>query len=486
MKKLMILALCLVGTVSDSWALEPIKSPDRGTGPLLLIPEIPAFPNSRYEIQPLTLSQVLLRALGRSPSIVISRRVVSVRYAQRVTAIETFFPTISVGAGTMTYSGEVQNSQGHFYNVTKQNSTQTQQLMLSLNPLVSSYRTLISTTNLDQARSFLSETENQKMAQAASLYFETLASYSRIAVLNEAVNISKLILDEEKRLVALGGASIVGVLRAAHEVARDTRFLVAEENKAYLSSFRLAQIMGESPPLLPTPGERFIFPRLYIDRQENLRHLLELADRKRPLLSAYRKGVLSKKQSFQNVLFGPAFPTLFAGITNGALGPDFNAMTGMNQALYMAFWNLGPGGLLDPGGIYLARKNVRREEAVLSREIFAVHREVSDSFETVNKTREEEEVALEDVRLAKLTFNATQVRVRLGLFHALELIISLRDLINAQLHYVDVVREFESAQFNLMAAIGVRPDFILSPNPVALPGLSSPVVPRSRVKKAGN
>lgn len=178
---------------------------------------------------------------------------------------------------------------------------------MSVNPLASSYQTLIATTNLDQAKSFLSETENQKMAQAATLYFETLGSYSKIAILTEAVKISRLILDEERRLVALGGASVVGILRAAHEVARNTRLLVAEENNAYILSFRLGQIMGENPPILPTPREVFLLPRLYLDDQDNLRHLLALSEQKRPLLAAYRQSLKAKKQVYQNVLLAPPF-----------------------------------------------------------------------------------------------------------------------------------------------------------------------------------
>jgi len=481
--RILLIVCCLLAIFSPAFGEDGGKDQRKTAGPLLNIPELPPFPNARYEVQRLSLSQVLMKTLGASPSIVISRRNVSVRYARRITAIETFFPSISVGGSTATYSGEIQRSTGQFVNVTKQNAQLSHGLIASVNPLSSSYLTLIATTNLDRAKSFLSETENQKMSEAATLYFDTLGSYSKIAVLIEAVRISKLILDEERRLVALGGASVVGILRAAHEVARNTRFLVVEENNAYHLSFRLAQILGESPPVLPTPRESFILPRLYLNDQENLDHLLSLSDRKRPLLFAYRQSLLARKQVFQNVLFGPAFPTISAGIINGSMGPDFNGLVGMNQAVTMAFWNIGPGGLFDPGGLYLARKNIRLQEALLSQEILIAHREVSDSFESFKKTRQEEAVALEDVRLAKLTFNATQVRVRLGLYHALELIISLRDLINAQMRYIDIVKEFEASQFHLMAAIGVRPDVIAVNNLSGVPDLPGPISPKNAKDK---
>lgn len=479
----LLLGAILLGMASPVVGAEESTPPEPATGPLPHIPELPVFPNPRYDVQRLSLSQVLIKALGQSPSIVISRKEVSVRYAQRLTAIETFFPSIFVGGSTTTYSGEIQSTSGQFENVTKQDSFLSHGLILSVNPASSAFQTLIATTNLDRAQSFLSETENQKMAQAASLYFQTLGAYSKIAVLGEAIKISKLILDEERRLVALGGASVVGILRAGHEVARNTRLLVAEENNAYRLSFRLGQIMGEDPPVLPVPRESFLVPRLYLDDHENLRHLLALSDKKRPLLAASRKSVLAKQQAFQDVLFGPAFPTLSVGIINGSLGPDFNTLAGMNQAVTMAFWNIGPGGLLDPGALYLARKHVRLENAVLSREQFSVHREVSDGFESFRKTREEASVALEDVRLANLTFNATQVRVRLGLYHALELIISLRDLIHAQIRYVEIVTEFETAQFQLMAAIGVRPDLVGLGAPAHISGLPGPISPKSAKKK---
>ena len=78
----------------------------------------------------------------------------------------------------------------------------------------------------------------------------------------------------------------------------------------------------------------------------------------------------------------------------------------------------------------------------------------------------------------------TQTRVQLALFPALELIISLRDLINAQLRYVDIVEAFESSQFRLMAAIGVRPDFIAVNDYRGVSGLAGPVDPRRPIRKS--
>lgn len=476
----MIRLLCFLLLLLSVFTSGPVLAGEgagKAKGPsatLLAVPTLPPFPGKSYSLQLLDLSQVLVKVLGDSPSILISRKEVEVRYARRLTVLETFFPVATVGGGTATYSGEIQNTTGQFSNVTKQSAAHSQGLFLTVNPLVSSFRTQVATTDLDRARSLLSETENQKLSQAAALYFETLASYSKIAVLSKAVSLSTLLYQEEKRLVALGGASIVGVLRTAHEIARNSRLLVAEETTAYQLSFRLGQILGEGPPVLPAPAEKFLFPRLYLDPQDNLPHLLALADRNRPLLAAYRQNLLAKKQRFRQVLYGPVFPNLAAGIVNGALGPDFNTMTGMNQTIATAFWNIGPGGLLDPGALLLAKRKILRQDAVLSREEFVVHRQVGDSYEAFRKAGEEEAVALEDVRLAKMTFDATQIRVRLGLYHALELIISLRDLIHAQLRYVGVVSDYETAQFRLMAAIGVRPDLVAVSRPRAVPGMARP------------
>ena len=51
-------------------------------------------------------------------------------------------------------------------------------------------------------------------------------------------------------------------------------------------------------------------------------------------------------------------------------------------------------------------------------------------------------------------------RVRLARSHALELIISLGDLIHARLRNAGIVSDYGTGQFHLMAAIGVRPDLM--------------------------
>lgn len=60
------------------------------------------------------------------------------------------------------------------------------------------------------------------------------------------------------------------------------------------------------------------------------------------------------------------------------------------------------------------------------------------------------------MRFAKPTFLASQRRDQLGVCHALECIISLRDLVESQPHYIDATQELEESQSNLLAAIGTR------------------------------
>jgi len=73
------------------------------------------------------------------------------------------------------------------------------------------------------------------------------------------------------------------------------------------------------------------------------------------------------------------------------------------------------------------------------------------------------------MRFAKPTFLASQRRDQLGVCHALECIISLRDPVESQLHYIDATREREGSRFNLLAAIGTRPQVALAPLPAGSP-----------------
>lgn len=461
---LMVFALLLTGFFPGKNAESGPPPPSRAHS--LDVPEVRPFPSVRYHLSRLSLVQVIERTGAYSPEIRVVRKKLDISYAQRTQAIETFFPSIVTSFGTMTYSGEIQNSRGEFYNIQKQQSNLNQGATLLDQPGISGFQTYIRTTRIEQTHSQLSETINQKTAQAARLYFENLASLSRVAVLKRAVRISRRILMEEKKLVELGGASIVGVLRSAHEVARDSRHLVEEEKKTYRIAFRLSQIMGVDANTLPVPDEPFILPRLYIASPDSLDRLLELSDNTRPLLRQYQKNRQARKQQVYSTLYAPFVPTIGVSILNGSLGPDFNTLTGYNQTLFFAMWTIGPGGILDPAAINLAQKQESHAKAQLDRTRIVVHRQVRDAFEQVWKSLEEEQIAVTDMKLAKLTFLASQRRVQLGVYHALELIISLRDLVEAQLHYINATQQFEESQFDLLAAVGTRPEIVRSPVPV--------------------
>lgn len=433
------------------------------------VPEVGTFPDARYHLYRLSLSQVLTKTGSFSPEIQVVRKKLDVTYAIRIQAIESFVPSLTASFGTLTYSGEIQNTSGTFNNIQKQQANMNHGAVLLDQPGVSAFQTVIRTTRIEQTRSQLSETINQKSAQAARLYFENLASLSRIAVLKEAVRISKRILVEEKKLVELGGASIVGVLRAAHEVTRDSRRLVEEEKRDYRIAFRLSQIMGIDNETLPVPEETFILPRLYFPVPQDLDRLVELSNQKRPLLREYEKNRQARHQELSNTLYAPLVPTVGASIQNGALGPDFTGLTGYNQTTFFALWTIGPGGIFDPAAIHLAQTRETHAKALLSRTRIRVHRQVRDAYEQIRKSLEEEKIAVTDMKFAKLTFLASQRRVQLGVYHALELIISLRDLVESQLHYIDATQELEESQFNLLAAIGTRPQVSLAPLPAGSP-----------------
>lgn len=445
-----------------------------GQGKNLEVPNVQPFPDKRYHLERLSLSRVLEKTGNFSPEILVGRKKLKISYADRIQAIETFIPSLTVSFGTMTYAGEVQNSRGIFYNIQKQQANMNHGVLLLDQPGISAFQTIVRTTRIEQTRSQLSETINRKSTQAARLYFENLASLSRVAVLQEAVRISKRMLNQERKLMELGGASIVGVLRAAHEVARDSRHLVEEERKTYRVAFRLSQIMGIDANTMPVPEESFILPRMYIRLPDDPDRLIELSDEKRPLLREFEKNRLARAQELAGTLYAPLVPIVGANILNGALGPDFNGLSGYNQTLFFALWTIGPGGLFDPAAIHLAQTREQHAEALLARTRIRVHRQVRDAYEEVRKSLEEEKIAVSDMRLAKLTFLASQRRVQLGVYHALELIISLRDLVDAQLHYIDATRGLEESQFNLLFSVGTRPRITqvpLSVGPTVDPGI---------------
>ena len=457
---ILLLSSPMAGGLSDTVALATPSSINQDIEDL---PKVPVFPSSQYRILPITISQVLERVVKLSPEIRIQKRRLAVSYAIRNLAIEGFFPSFTVNGGTMAYNGEIQSSSGLFENIQKQHTMIEQGGVLTTSPGVSGFQTLIKTTRIDETRSQLSETINQKTAQAARLYFQETALLSRIAVLKRAVAISGQILKEEKRLMELGGASIVGVLRAAHEVTRDSRALVEEERLTYIAGFRLAQLLGTGRETLPIPQESFILPRLFIQMPNLLEPLLTLSDKNRPLLQKRHYQVTEGRQGINQALYAPLLPTIGVTMLNGQLGPDPYALTGYGSTLFFASWTVGPGGILDPARILLTNRQKELADSRLERTRLLVHRQVSQSYESLNQSFAEEKIAVSDVRLARQTFMASRKRVRLGVYHALELIISLRDLVHAQLKYVDATESFLQSQFDLLAATGSAPELVREP-----------------------
>jgi outer membrane protein TolC len=191
--------------------------------------------------------------------------------------------------------------------------------------------------------------------------------------------------------------------------------------------------------------------------------LLDQALRFRPELKQSQAIVSAARETKNGAVYGPWIPTLYAQIFGGGLGggPDSGPSTFGAEGDYLVglSWRIGPGGLFDPGRIHASKARLAATQwgdAKLKDEITA---QVVAGLARIQSLADQISLTEEKLAAATETLRLTRERKQYGVGVVLEDLQAQQDLERARSDYVNVLAEYNKAQYGLSHAVGSLPPF---------------------------
>jgi outer membrane protein TolC len=136
-------------------------------------------------------------------------------------------------------------------------------------------------------------------------------------------------------------------------------------------------------------------------------------------------------------------------------------------------WRIGPGGLFDFGNIHARHARLRSAAFTADKVIDQVANEVITSQARVQSLADQIATAKQSLSDAEEALRLGQERKEFGVGVVLETILAEQDLARARNDYLNIVTDYNKAQYSLLRALGRLSARDQSPS---FPGIKRPVI----------
>jgi len=408
---------------------------------------------------PIDLPTALRLAGAQNLDVQIALRAVDEAKANRLTAIEQFFPWLDLGATYHRRDGFAQAVPAGTLSKTHLDSyapggTLTAQVALGdalYNTLAARQRVRASDqaleaqrqdSTLHAAEGYLELAKARALVEVARQALETSQDYQN--QLHEAVAIGVAFKGDELRVVTQSGLYRIAVRQAL------------EAQRAAAAS--LAQVLHLDPAveLLPEDTEVVPLALLEIDTSPDL--VVQRALSARPELKQSQALVEAAREGRDGALLGPLIPSLGAQAFVGGLGGGHDGEpTHFGESedyLVGVSWRIGPGGVFDLGRVDASDARLATLELGEAKLKDAISAEAVTSLSRAQSLSDQLEVAKRNLTTAGETLDLTRRRKQYGVGIVLEDIQAQQALNQARADYVTKVAEFDKAQYGLIRAVG--------------------------------
>jgi outer membrane protein TolC len=186
--------------------------------------------------------------------------------------------------------------------------------------------------------------------------------------------------------------------------------------------------------------------------------LVNQALRSRPELKQSQALVAAARENENGTVYGPAIPTFTAQAFGGGLGggPDGGPSNfgAVGDYFLGMTWRIGPGGLFDSGRIHTSKARLvatQLSDAKLKDDIVAY---VVSGLTRLQSISDQITLAEGKLTLANETLRVTHERKQYGVGAVLEDIQAQQDLDRARSDFVNLLAEYNKAQYSLNRAVG--------------------------------
>jgi outer membrane protein TolC len=445
------------------------------------------------EGQTIDLASALRLAGVQNLSLVVAQQRVEFAVAVQQFAAAQILPTLNLGGNYDNHTGVLQQDPGNIITVNRSamyvgagaqavgsGTVQIPGLSYNLNLSEAIYGYLVTRQNTRQARFDRAAVDNTVLRDVALAYTDLLrtAGLRSLAVLarNDTGEIARLTANYART----GEGRQADADRAATEFARRDEDLLEALAAEAQASHALCELLNLDPLVRLVPLQSQVVPQPTVPTQMPLAELLAVAALNRPELLARREAIRAAMLELDGARVLPFSPTVLMGFSGGAFGGgsdiaasqglprfgDISGRTDLDVALYWSLRNLGLGNkaLIDAARARLNTSQFQ-ELAVLD----TVRQEVVAAYVQALSWLAQVNWQAQAVHSGEMASNEDLIRVRGREGRPIELLDSLRQVIEARRDYLNAIIGYNRSEVRLYVALGNPPaDTLARPAPAEL------------------
>jgi outer membrane protein TolC len=362
---------------------------------------------------------------------------------------------------------------GTILDVDKQAYTAGGALTAVIDPGTALYTTLAARQLVRAADHALDTQRQDSTFAAAEGYYDLAKARALAGVVQEALRVSAEYQRQLHEAVGSGIAFKGDELRVQVQTERYQVLLRQALEQQRVTAARLSQVLHLDSSLELVPEDADLVPLTLLERNAPLDSLVQAALQARPELKQSQALEAAARQTKNSTVYGPLIPSLGAQLFAGGLGGGKNDQVGNfgpSEDYFVGLgWRIGPGGLFDMGRIHASKARlaaVRLDQEKVRDEVI---RQVVERQTRLLSLGDQLAVAKQNLTTASETLRLTRERKQFGVGVVLEDIQAQQELTRARSDYLNVIAEFNKAQYGLAKAVGATTGTTDTGTPAPLP-----------------
>ena len=398
----------------------------------------------------------VLRFVGETRetlAVLIARENAAAADAGKFSAALGFFPSVRPRLSWFRHEGRIQDTQGEFLDVDKQNAFGGVGLELALNPADAVFQTLSAYRRADASHADLETASQETLREAAHRFYDLVLARQRQRIQQEALVRAQAFVELQQARAEQGVGLAVDALRARAHAAEVQGQIAETVGDLHVASARLVELLrlDERIELEPIRGQPLLVE--FVSGDVPTENLVEKARASRPELTSAEELGKALDVEKQRLGYGWAIPQIRGGVSFGEFGPTISARDTEDQESYYLALELE----LEANRYSRwkeashQRRSLEFQRQRLERRIVA---EVISARWASRAARQRVDAVREQVGMAEEAVRISQSRHSEGAALFLEVLDAQESLIRARSELAEATISHNRAQYDLVRAIG--------------------------------
>jgi len=412
--------------------------------------------NAPYAID---LPTALRLAGAQNLDIQIARQRLSEAEANRVSALEQFFPWIAVGVSYHRRDGVAQSvpsgiiSDAHYQSYSPGGALAAQ---VAIGDAI--YNSLAARQLVKASNQALEAERLNATLSAAQGYFDLSKAAALVEVELVALKTSQDYQNQLQVAVAAGIVFKGDLLRVQTQTEYYEIALRQAQERQRVAGAQLALTLHLDSRVELVPRDTVPVPITLFPTNSSMDALVAQALQFRPELKQSQALLLAARAAKNGAVYGPLIPSLGGQAFGGGLGggPDSGPGTFAAEGDYLVgvSWRIGPGGLFDSGRVNASKAQLAKVQLGEAKLRDSITTQVVTNLVRVQSLSAQIAMAQQNLASASETLHLTRERKQYGVGIVLEDIQAQQDLTQARSDYFTALAEYNKAQYGLNTAVG--------------------------------